>query len=152
MLSLPYVNPSLQGVCCPLQSAGRNPRLTWCLIWFLGLVVVLSLSEVVESGHRWNCVWGQGVISLVSQQGAQGFVWLLSGAWRLLQILQFSEIIPLLLQGPGRFTELFIFLDCFPFHITVVAFGLPTGLSDSLGHGHVSRSNRCAGMEILRGC
>lgn len=152
MLSLSYVNPSLRGVCCPVQSPGRNPHLPRCLIWLLALVMVPSLSEVVESGHSWSRIWGQGAISLLSQQGAQGFVWPPYGAWRVLQIFQFSEIIPLLLRGTRKFTELFIFLDCFPCHITVVAFGLLVGLSDSLGHGHVSRPDRCAGVEILSGC
>lgn len=91
-------------------------------------------------------------MSLVSQQGAQGFVWLPSGAWRLPQILRLPEIIPLLLQGPRKLTELLLFPGRFPCHITVVALGLPMGLSCSLGHGHVSRSNRCAGMEILGAC
>lgn len=99
-------------------------------------MVVLSLSEVVESGHSWKHTGGQGVISLVSQQG---FIWLLSGAWRLPQILYFSEIIPLLLQGPRKFMELLIFLVCFPCHVIVVAFGLSLSRSCSLGHGRVSR-------------
>lgn len=40
----------------------------------------------------------------------------LASCWCLeaLQILQFSEITPLLFRGAGKFTKLFIILDCFP--------------------------------------
>lgn len=85
----------------------------------------LSLSDVLASGHSWKHIWGQGEGPLVSQQGAQGFIWLPSGAWKLPQILQLSEITPLLLQGPRKLTEPLIF--CFPSHITVVAFWLSSG-------------------------
>lgn len=59
--------------------------------------------------------------------------------WWLPQILPFSEIFPLLLRGPGKFTELLVFLVCFLCHVILVPFGLSLGWSCSLGHGRVSR-------------